>query len=398
MTLRPYQQLVVDAIIHEISTRPSGNAVVCAATGSGKSLIIAEVANRLNKPILIIVPTREILEQNVEKMLQYVPRSEVGIYSASMDEKTIGKYTFATIQSIYKKPEQFIHFGLVIIDECDGLNPVDTGTMFQLFLSEIGDPRVVGLTATPYRQSHITVNFGQWNQERVTTTKIITRMKGQRDSMFWSRIIANVTMEELIRDGYLCQPVYYDNSTMRHKDIPLNKTQSEFDLEKYEQLVQKNEYKILDAVQRAQEVSKSVLVFCVSVEQAWRFAEVVNGARVVSAKTPAGERKKIVDGFKDGNIKTVFNCNVFSVGFDHKKLDAIIILRPTNSIRIWVQQVGRGVRTAEGKDHCKIIDFSGNLKRYGRVETIQLKKRGNLWELESETQKNWHGMELRRYR
>ncbi len=380
----------------EIERKLEGNPVLCLATGAGKSLVIAEIARKLARPILILQPTREILEQNLAKLLQYVDRSEVGVYSASMGEKTVGKYTFATIQSIYTKPDEFAHFGLVIVDECHLLNPNDTGSMFQSFLISIGDPKVIGLSATPYRQSQIWVNWGTEDAAQVTTTKIITRMKGQREGMFWNRILCNVTMEDLIRLGYLCRPKYYNNSSMKHSEMPMNKSRSEFDLEAYEMLVQRDEHKILDAVVRAQEISKSVLTFCLSVEQAERFADVVKGAAVVSAKTPAKKRKEIVDGFKSHAIKTVFNVNCFSVGFDHPALDALIMTAPTNSICRYVQMVGRGVRIAPGKEHCKIIDFSGNYKRYGPVESVRLVKRA-MWELESETCANWHGKELSRF-
>lgn len=396
LELRPYQHLAVQEAVNEVTQRPSGNPVLVLATGAGKSLVIAEIARLLGQPILIIQPTREILEQNLEKLLQYICRDEIGVYSASMNEKTIKKYTLATIQSIYTKPELFAHIGLVVVDECDTLSPTDTGTMFQQFLAEIGDPRVIGLTATPYRQSHMTINYGMPGEERVTTTKIITRMKGQRESMFWNRILCNVTMEDLMHEGYLCRPKYYDNSTVSHKNIPMNKSQSEFDLEEYEKRIQDDEHAILDAVIRAQAISKSVLVFCLSVAQAKRFALVVKGAEVISAKTPPKERKRIVDGFKNLSIKTVFNVNCLSVGFDHRALDAIITIAPTMSIRRWVQMVGRGVRTAEGKEHCKVIDFSGNLKKFGPVESIKLVNRG-LWEIESATCRNWHCKELRKH-
>jgi DNA repair protein RadD len=396
MQLRQYQKDAVDSLMRELHPNTSKNPVMVLATGAGKSLIIAEIARILAKPILIIQPTKEILEQNLEKLLEHIDRDEIGIFSASMDEKIIKKYTLATIQSIYKIPEKFAHFGLVVVDECDLLNPKDTGTMFESFLTAIGNPRVIGLTATPYRQDHMTINYGEWNQERITTTKIITRMKGQREKAFWNSIICNVTMEFLMEQGFLCRPKYFNNASLKHEDIPMNKSMSEFDLEQYEILVQKEEHKIMDAVARAQAISKSVLVFCISVEQAHRFKEVVKGAEVVSARTNAKERKRIVDGFKAGTIQTVFNVGCFTTGFDHPQLDAIICVRPTNSIRLWVQMVGRGVRIAEGKEFCRVIDFSGNLKRFGRVETVKLVKRG-MWELESETCTNWHCKVLKYY-
>jgi DNA repair protein RadD len=394
MDLRPYQIEAVNKVMWELERGLDGNPVLALATGAGKSLVIAEIARRLNRPVLIIQPSREILQQNLEKLLRHVSREEVGVYSAAMNEKTIGKFTLATIQSIYTKPDEFAHFGLVIVDECHLLNPKDTGTMFQTFLREIGSPKVIGLTATPWRMDTMYVpgsGFMGRDFELVTTTKVITRMKG----MFWKRILINVTMEDLISAGYLCRPRYYNNASIKHADIPMNKSRSDFDVDAYEKLVQRDEHKILDAVRRAQEVSKSVLVFCTSVEQAERFESVVSGSRSVSAKTKAKDRAAIVSGFKDHSIKTVFNVGCFTTGFDHPALDCIILNRPTRSIGLYTQMVGRGVRIAPGKVECKVIDFTGTVGSLGRVETIRVVKRDK-WELESETG-SWHCKELYRF-
>ncbi len=402
MTPRPYQKEAIHAIICEIKNKPAGNAVAVLATGAGKSLIIAEAARELNTNTLIFQPSREILCQNVEKLVKYVSRDKIGIYSASMDEKTVAQYTFATIQSVYAKPELFVDFGLFFADEAHGINPAELDGMFHDFINAVNglrksknlpDVRIIGLTATPWRQSTMWLNWGTAIAEQVTTTKVLTRMKGQRESMFWNRILVNVGPEDLIQQGYLCRPKYYNNSAREHKDLPMNKSRSEFDLLEYEKLVQKDEHKILDAVVRAGAVSKSVLVFCASVDQAMRFSAVVKDSAVVSAKTTPKERQRIIEGFKDGSIKTVFNMNCLSVGFDHPALDAIIVTLPTNSITRWVQMCGRGLRIAEGKDHCKIIDFSGNYKRYGAAESFRLVKR-KMWEISSDTSVNWHAKDL----
>ena len=128
-----------------------GNDLLSLPTGSGKSIVIAEIANALNQDILILQPTKEILEQNKKKLMAYVDRKDIGVFSASMGEKEIRKYTFATIGSVYKVPERFAHFRLVLLDECHLLNPKATGSMFGRFLAGMNNPKVVGLTATPYR-------------------------------------------------------------------------------------------------------------------------------------------------------------------------------------------------------------------------------------------------------
>ena len=172
--LRDYQKECVDKIIWDLNQ--SGNSLCVVPTGGGKSVIIAEAVRAYGDHVLIIQPTKEILEQNYGKLLHYVHESEIGIYSASMGEKEVGKYTLATIQSIYKRPEFFSHFKLVIIDEAHQLNPKSMG-MFMTFLKQIGNPKVLGTTATPYRLDSMYVDWGQENARIVTTVKLINRMK-----------------------------------------------------------------------------------------------------------------------------------------------------------------------------------------------------------------------------
>ena len=158
--------------------------------------------------------------------------------------------------------------------------------------------------------------------------------------------------------------------------------------------------KIYDALAYSVMHSKSVLVFCSSVRQAEKMAEEYNTENIgecaaVSAKTKAKDRDRIISDFKSGKIKMVFNVGVLTTGFDHPALDCIVLLRPTRSIGLYYQMLGRGVRIAEGKTSCKVIDLTSTVKNMGRVETIKLVKREK-WELESETG-SWHGAELYSY-
>lgn len=155
MELRPYQQEAINKIRWSMDNLADGNDIVVLPTGAGKSVVIAHLAKEIDSDVLILQPSKEILEQNFKKLSLYVDPSEIGIYSASMNDKTIGRYTFATIQSIYKKPEDFKHFRLVIIDECHLVNPKNNWGMFTSFLKAIGNPKVIGFTATPYRKEDL---------------------------------------------------------------------------------------------------------------------------------------------------------------------------------------------------------------------------------------------------
>lgn len=380
--LRPYQEECIRKLLW--AQRFPEPDLCCLPTGAGKSIVIAELAHRLNKPILILQPTREILEQNYEKLCSYVEPVQIGIYSASMNRKDLGFYTFATIQSIYKKSEIFAHFKHVIIDECHLVNPKNLSGMFTRFLKEIGDPKIIGLTATPYRLNQRYERLANGAILTHTVTQLINRMPGR----FWHRIIFNINNEDLIRDGYLVPLKYIDKSLFKHSEIPTNKSKSDFNLEAYEEKIEQDGNKVIEAVFFAKELGKSILVFCSSVNQAEWLNNIIPDSEIVTAKTAKKERKRVVEGFKSQKIQVVFNVGVFTLGFDHPSLDVIVLLRPTRSIGLYYQMLGRGVRPSNGKDHCKVIDMTGTVKSLGRIETIKLIKR-EMWELESE-KGSWH--------
>lgn len=395
MELREYQKQAIDKILWAKKANLPGNDLISLPTGSGKSVIIAHLAKQLDEPILILQPSKEILEQNLEKLSHCVDKENIGVYSASMKEKVIKYFTFATIGSVYKKPKEFEHFGLVIIDECHLVDTKNLNGMYTKFFNEVNELRlnvsklplkIIGLTATPYR---LCVSYKYENGELTaySTVKLINRLKG----FFWKRLLFNINTQDLIDQGFLCSLEYIDRSLVEHADIPLNKSKSEFDLEEYEKILGGKQLEIIRAIEYAKSIAKSVLVFCSSVKQAEKFASMLNGA-VVSAKTKANEREDIVKRFKSGEIQAVFNVGVFTTGFDHPALDCIVLLRPVRSIGLYSQMLGRGLRVAEGKKSCKVIDMTSTVKSLGRVETIRLEERGK-WELLSECG-SWHNFEL----
>ena len=384
--LRAYQKQMVEKLIW--SQQLEGADLGVLPTGAGKSLVIAELARRTDEKILIIQPTKEILEQNFHKLSTYVDEKDIGIYSASMGRKDIGHYTFATIQSIYTHAEEFEDFGYIIIDECHLVNPKDKKSMFMTFLDHIGHPKVVGLTATPYRLDVSYTPNGYGGFIAHTATKLINRTKGN----FWRRLMFNINIEDLIVSGHLCRLKYIDKTILGHDQIAPNKSRSDFDLDLFAKQLSEQEEKLIEAVFFAEELCKHVLVFCANVEQARSLQSYVDGSAVVTAETSKKERERIIEEFRRGIIKTVFNVGVLTTGFDFPELDGIVLLRPTKSIGLYYQMLGRGVRKAEGKDHCKVIDLTGTVKFLGRIESIKL-VRENMWELKSETG-SWHNKPL----
>lgn len=368
MKLRPYQEEVIKKIMWAKDL--PGNDVVCVAQGGGKSLIIAETAHRLGKPVLVVCPNKEILEQNVSKMEKYLDRSEIGVYSASMNEKTIRTVTFGTVQSMYKNPDKFRGFDIAIYDECDLHNPKNLDGMSNKLFKEAGIKKVFGFTGTPFRQEVYYERWGsqQWQVKSITTTKMIVRMQ----PFFWNRMLTVVNTAELLEQGYLTPIEYHDVSLVDHGDIKQNKSKSDFDMDAFDKMLENKYGVIADKIKELPHKGK--LVFCATITQANDLQQLIPNSVVVTSETTKKVRSKAVADLKSGAIDTVLNVGIFTVGFDYPELECIVLLRPTRSLRLHCQILGRVSRIAEGKDKGHVYDFVSNVKNMGQLADIRIVK------------------------
>lgn len=372
--LRDYQQEAADIAVASLreSDKPF---IILAATGAGKSLIIGEICRQIDEPILILQPNKEILEQNYGKLVA-MGVTGVTMYSASVGQKEIGKFTYATIGSIKEKPEEFAHFKYVILDECHQLNPKNQTGMLTKFLKDINCTRVCGLTATPYR---LTQKYFEENGQTYYTSKLT--MINRIHPFFFKSIKYKVETQDLIDRGYLVPVLYRTDAEADMMGIELNKSGSEYDAEAVERFwTDKRLAKIAQVIQRIDQKCQRNLVFCSSLRQANYCQQMLAGmgirAEIVDGKTPAKVRTKLVQQFKDGEFKHMINVGVFTTGFDVPELDCIMIARPTMSLALYYQMVGRGVRLdpARPEKKLRVYDFAGVVAKLGRVETIRVVK------------------------
>lgn len=379
--LRPYQTEAVNIAVDKL--RNYGKPfIVQAATGAGKSLIIADICHKMNEPILILQPSKEILEQNFKKLQSYGV-TDISMYSASMNSKVISKYTYATIGSIYKKPELFKHFRYVIIDECHGVNPRELQTMYGQFLKAIDCRNVCGLTATPYRIQGTYFYEGS-AMYYTAALKLINRIgqkKGKGYETFWKDIVYKIETGDLIEQGYLC-PIDYYKDEVDLSQLEVNSTGADFTDESVDKYWKSRRrlQRAVDAIKFSHENHERTLVFCSSIKQAMNISALAKQAGieapVVTGKTPKREREKVIEQFKQGGVKHLLNVGVFTTGFDVPVLDCIVLARPTMSLALYYQMVGRGVRVDPNKPskRLRVYDLAGVVKMMGRVETIRLKK------------------------
>ena len=358
--LRDYQKAASDkAVAFFLNPKIKHNGLIVIPTGGGKSWVIADIANRLNDNVLIFCPSKEILVQNYEKMVKICP-FDCAVYSASVGQKQIAKITFATIGSAINHKEQFRYFKYVLVDEAEFFQTLNC--------------KIIGLSATPYRLSS-SRDFG-------SMLKFITRTR----PCVFSEVIYQVQISTLLDMGYLSKLNYYPMNPVGWNELNLkvNTTGADYTdksvVKEYERI---DFYGFLvNIVQRLMNPKsgvkrKGILVFTRFLKEAERLTWSVPGTAIVSGETPKKERERILEAFKSGEIPVVANVGVLTTGFDYPELDTIVMARPTMSLALWYQIVGRAIRPHPSKEAGWIVDLCGNIKRFGEVKDLRLVDGGN---------------------
>ena len=376
--LRDYQSVACDYICQRINNykRPFIYVMAC---GAGKSLVIAELAKRVGK-VLVLTLSAELCKQDSDEMTEYGVKHEV--YSASMDSKNVGLITVATVGSAYKRPGLFSHVDVVLIDEVQAVNPADTKTMFMKLLIEINRHKktsgehikIVGLTATPYRNVQKVSAHGRYYQ---TTTMLqpLNRIPCGR-GFLWSSIVEGITTREALNRGYLTPVQYYTDPTPGRLEV--NTTGAEFTDDSLGEWGDGAVARCASVMKGAEEKwdIKSGIVALPFVRHAEALKALCDRAGmstvVVSSETPQTRRRASITAFKEGRIKWLIQCNIANVGFNSPITDCLVWARPTLSLNLWFQAVGRIMRKAEGKSVARVLDLVGTLETFGRVEDVHL--------------------------
>jgi DNA repair protein RadD len=362
-TPRPIQEAAIQAGLNWIKKNKKGGAgIIIAPTSFGKSICVSEMARRLNEPVLVIQPSKELLEQNYAKYISY--GEDAGIYSASFGRKDTNQVTFATIGSLVKDWKIFREMGVkkLIMDECH----IASGKVTQTyeFCRNVGITHVIGLTATP-----VLLTGGIFSSQ----LKMLNRSR----KSFYKEIIHTVQISEMLENNYWSKVNYKPIHGLKENMLRYNTTGTEFTEDSLRQFNAANN--INDKVKLAagdlmSRGRKHILVFVQFVQDAYDMSLMIPGSVVVHGGLSKKDREDAIGGFKSGRYPVAINVNVLGTGFDFSMLDAIIHARPTNSVGIWYQHVGRLVRIHPDKKDTDLIDFSGNFKRFGRVEDFTFEK------------------------
>lgn len=397
--LRDYQQAASDAAIRFFRSGGSENGLLVLPTGAGKSLVIADIAHRLDGHVLVFQPSKEILEQNFAKLKSYGVE-DCSIYSASFNSKEISRITFATIGSVKSHMEDFDHFKYIIVDECHGVNP--QGGMYKDFF-DCAARKILGLTATPYRLS-ASLQYLDKNGKTVfrpkdelgsqefdyriqshditPENKCILKFLTRTRPRVFHKVIYQVEIQTLLQRGYLSRLNYYDLTILPQEGLRRNSTGMDFDeqsLFSEYQRVNLQEH-LVNVVKRLQHPKngiprKGILVFTRFLEESEKLCQSIAGCEMLSGETSKKERERIIAEFKSGKIKVLANVGVLTTGFDYPELDTVVMARPTMSLAMYYQILGRAIRPHPDKEAGWIVDLCGNIKRFGKVEDLRLTER-----------------------
>ena len=380
---RPYQSEAVEAVYEHLRTKDN-NPCVVLPTGTGKSLVLAQIAKdtleKWNGRVLILAHVKELLEQNADKIRKLCPELKIGIYSAGLRSRdTTEQVIVAGIQSVYNKACELDAFDLVIVDEAHLISSEGDG-MYRTFLADMKviNPhvRVIGLTATPFR------------------------LKGGlicKPENILNEICYEAGLKEMIQQGYL-SPLISRAGRAEANLANLHIRGGEFISDEVAAAMD-NDALVTSACREIVELTrdrKSVLIFTASVDHCKHVAEKIQAfsgkeCAIVTGDTSPAERAEIIARFKGEFIpadlfgtpkpplKFLANVNVLTTGFDAPNTDCVVMLRPTNSPGLLIQCAGRGTRLSPetGKSSCLFLDYGGNILRHGPLDMIKVKEPGS---------------------
>jgi len=366
MTLRPYQQEAVAAVMSHVkaSTEP---CILEAATGAGKSHIIAEISKlihqRSGKRILNLAPSGILVEQNFRKYL--ATGNYASMFSASVGKKcTKHPVVFGTPGTVKNRISRFQNeLAAIILDEAHGLTPTVLSIVDAIRASN-SNLRVIGLSATPYRMNEGFIYEIAPDNKAVPSDQCLP-------NPFFKKCVYQIRARTLIDMGYLTQPVIGSIGAENYQTLGMTLNNAgkfrQDDIDRaYHGHGRKTAAIVMDVVEKSRD-RKGVIIFAATIKHAHEvmasLPPSLSGV-VTSVDTDKQECQAIIGAFKRQEIKYLVNVAKLTTGFDAPHVDVVALLRTTESVGLLQQMIGRGLRLFDGKEDCLILDYAENLERH----------------------------------
>ena len=336
LELRDHQQAALSNL-QTMRDQGESIAMLFHATGTGKTVTAVSDAKRLGERTLFLAHTKELITQAQDTFNEIWDKADAGLYVAEQKDKD-AYVVCSSIQSISRNLEEFKpdDFGYVIIDECHH-GAADT---YRKVLSYFRPEFTLGLTATP---------------DRADGDSILEDFKNIAHKLDLKEA---VELGELVPIRCIRVKTNVDLSTVRINGINYYSQ----DLESKLFVPERN--KLLAETYINYVKNKKTVVFCASVRHATEISELFKQqgikSEAVSGSLKSTERKRILDQFENGDTRVLCACDLLNEGWDSPKTEVLFMARPTLSKTLYVQQLGRGMRKAEGKECLMVFDFIDN--------------------------------------
>lgn len=367
-THRPYQRAAHAAVVNWLR-QSADPCLVTAATGAGKSHLIASLALELHERsggrVLVLQPRGELVRQNFAKLRAAfvgaglpVPAS---IYSASAGQKDLSQpIVYATPQTAINGMATLSQCRAVIIDECHGVTPTVTRIIEQIH-AVTPTARVVGVTATPYRLG----------------TGYIYRLdpagKAHGDDMahepFFAKCVYEIDAPSLIAAGYLTPPVVAGTGADAYRVDGLvmrgGRWTADSERAVFAGQGRKTAKIVADIVERTASHQKG-LIFCATIAHGHEILESLpaGSAELITGEHKQSERRAILRRFSEGKIKWLVNRDILTTGYDEPAIDHVIFMRHTESAGLMQQMIGRVLRLHPDKSAAYVYDYAGNIDKH----------------------------------
>ena len=341
MNLRPYQQQAVDEL-RGAYAQGARSPLFVLPTGGGKTftfVYVGQSAVARGNRVLILVHRQELLMQASRSLTAMGVRHGL---IARGHVTTGDQVQVASVQTLIRRlGKHRYHFDLIIVDEA---HHAIAGS-WRKIIDALPQARVLGVTATPIRSDG----------------------KGLRD--VFDTMVTGPTVQQLIDMGHLVRPVVYAPPTQL--DLAgVKRRMGDFDQAELGKRVDKPTI-TGSAVEHYRKLCdrQPAIAFCVSVAHAQHVAADFRSAgyqaKAIDGSMPDAERKQAIEDLGAGRLHVLTSCDIISEGTDIPVVAAAILLRPTQSMGLFIQQVGRALRPAPGKDRAIILDHVGNCMRHG---------------------------------
>lgn len=342
--LRDYQLSGIDNIMN--AWEDCRSVLFQMPTGTGKTTLFCELVRKFtqelypDKKVLVITHRKELVEQAFNRLV-----SDFHLTTGAISSNFISNYSaqiqVASIQTLVRRIEhQKDIFSLIIIDEA---HHALASTYRQLW-NYYPSGKFLGVTATP------------------------TRTNGQGFQDLFEKLVTSNSIKWFIKNNYLADSRYYASHTPDVSNIKIKA--GDYDETELSEIMQDKSV-MADLVQSYKDFAdeKKIIVFAVNRAHSNRIVEKYNScgypAKSIDTYTSSDERRKIVQDFRDNKFKILCNVNIFTEGFDCPDVEAVQLARPTKSLTLFLQQVGRCMRPHENKNYGIILDNAGLWKEHG---------------------------------